>query len=68
MPEDLLRQDFGRCAGRNDLAALHDDQLVAKHRRMVEVVQGNDAGDRQTGDEPHQADLVLDIEMVGRFV
>jgi hypothetical protein len=35
---------------------------------VVEVVQRDNAGNRQAGDEPHEVNLVLNIEMVGRLI
>ncbi len=39
-----------------------------EHGCVVEVVQRDNAGNRQAGDEPHEVNLVLNIEMVGRFI
>ncbi len=44
------------------------DELVAEHRREVEIVQGDDAGQWELGDECEQIELVVDVEVVGRLV
>lgn len=68
VPQQILAQNRFRCAGGDDPALLHDDQFVAEHRGMVEIVKSDDAGDGQAGNQPHQADLVLDVEMVGGLI
>ena len=70
--EDVLQESFSqhflRRPGGDDPSLPQDDQLVTEHGGMVEVVEGDDAGDREAGDKAHQPDLVLDVEVVGRFV
>src|SRR3546814_20352916 len=42
--------------------------LIAEHGRQIEVVKRDDAGGRQLADEGEYLQLVLDIEVVCRFV
>lgn len=68
VPEQLPGQHIFRRARRDDFSCLQNEQLIAKHCRMVQVVQCDDAGHREFGNEPQKADLVVDVEMVRRFV
>ncbi len=70
--EDVLQEGFGQHFLRrtecDDPSLSQDDQLVTEHGGVVEVVKSDDAGDREAGNKTQQADLVLDVEVVGRLV
>lgn len=69
---DLLDEGGGEHVGGVALghgaAVAQDEEPVALHRGEVEVVQRDHRGDRQTGDQVEQVQLVLDVEVVGRLV
>ena len=70
--EDAADQILGehglRRSHSNDLSFLELGEIVAEHRRQIEIVQGNDAGDAELRDEREDIELVLDIEVIGRLV
>ncbi|CAM5285756.1 hypothetical protein SMICM304S_09478 [Streptomyces microflavus] len=63
----FLGDDLGRGAARYHPARLHHGDPV-EHRGEVEVVQGDDAGEGQFGDQGEQFQLVLDVQVVRRLV
>lgn len=66
--EQVFGQDLcGRAIG-DDAALFQHDDAVAEHGGVVEVMQRDDAGDGQACNELQQADLVLDVQMVGRLI
>ncbi len=58
---------LGRACG-HDLALLQHGQVVAEHRCQIEIVQRDDGGEAEFGDQGQDIELMLDIEMVGRLV
>ena len=63
-----LSYDLLGRSGRSHAALMQQHQAVAEHRRQIEIVQRYYAGGRQAGDQSQDLELVLDIEVVGRFV
>ncbi len=66
--DHILRQHLLRRPRGDDLAFLKHRQPVAEHRRQIEIVQRDDAGDAELRDQRENVELMLDIEMVGRLV
>lgn len=69
--EDLgkqrLVQNLGRGAdGEKPSPAQHPDPVEG--RGLVQIVQCDDAGDRQTPDQVHERKLMADVEVVRRLV
>ncbi len=64
IPEKPLIDDVFRYPGSHYFAVLHDDQFITEHGCMIEVMQRDNARDRQTGDKFEQTHLMLNIQMV----
>lgn len=46
----------------------HDDDAIAEHRGMIEVVQSGNDRELFTFNQTKQANLMLNVEMVGGFI
>lgn len=71
-PEDggysRRRQNLPRRTDRNHLAPVHDGDAIAEHGGVIKIVQRRHDGQALPAHQIEQADLVTDIEVVGRFV
>ena len=63
----MRRQHLERRTQRHHLSAIHDRQAITG-QGLIEVVQGDDGGDRQLMHEPENLQLPLDIQMIGRLI
>ena len=68
VPQQLAGQHVFRRARCDNFPRLQNEQPIAEHCRMVQIMQRNDAGDAKGRNEPQEANLVMNVEMVGRFV
>lgn len=68
VPKQRLRQDGGGVPGCHDAAILQHRDQVAEGGCEVEIVHRDDAGHPKAFDERQDLDLMLDVEMVCRFV
>ena len=68
LPHENLAQNRLRRALSHELAPVENQELVAEHGSVVEVMHGDDGGRARSPKPAQQLDLVLDIEVIGRLV
>jgi hypothetical protein len=66
--DELFREDFLDRPGGHHLSLVQDHHVIAVHRRQVEVVQCHDAREAQARYQGQEVQLMLDVEVVRRFV
>ena len=66
--DTFLCEHFLGCAEANDMAVLHDKESVTVHCCDVQVMDRRDDGQIKAFYDIHQLQLILDIEVVRRFV
>ena len=71
-PEDRTQQITGQhgpgCTVGNDAARLEHDDPVAEYGGEVQIVQRDDARQVEVAHHAQDPDLIMDVEMVGRFI